>query len=128
MHNPPPASTRRRTGFIFRNSVPFRAAATPKRPTREVITIWTTWSLFLTMLCCIVLGMGVPTTANYCIMASTCAPILITLGIGKIPAGYYGQSHKIGERIREHHAQSASRQHQTQDSVLCRIFPVIPFL
>ena len=32
--------------------------------------------LVLTMLCCIVLGMGVPTTANYCIMASTCAPIL----------------------------------------------------
>ena len=28
-------------------------------------------ALFLTMLCCIVLGMGVPTTANYCIMAST---------------------------------------------------------
>ena len=32
-------------------------------------------------------------------------------------AGYYGQSHKIGERIREHHAQSASRQHQPQDRV-----------
>ena len=43
-------------------------------------------ALFLTMICCIVLGMGVPTTANYCIMASTCAPILIQLGIGKIPA------------------------------------------
>ena len=46
-------------------------------------------ALFLTMLCCIVLGMGVPTTANYCIMASTCAPILITLGIGKIPAHFF---------------------------------------
>ncbi len=34
-------------------------------------------ALLLTMLCCIVLGMGVPTTANYVIMASTCAPILI---------------------------------------------------
>ena len=34
-------------------------------------------ALFLTMICCIVLGMGVPTTANYIIMASTCAPILI---------------------------------------------------
>ena len=33
--------------------------------------------LFLTMLCCIILGMGVPTTANYCIMAATCAPILV---------------------------------------------------
>ena len=39
-------------------------------------------ALFLTMLCCIVLGMGVPTTANYCIMAATCAPILIDQRIG----------------------------------------------
>ena len=39
-------------------------------------------ALFLTMLCCIVLGMGVPTTANYCIMASTCAPILMSTEIG----------------------------------------------
>ena len=46
-------------------------------------------ALFLTMLCCIVLGMGVPTTANYCIMASTCAPILIQLGIDKIPAHFF---------------------------------------
>ncbi len=46
-------------------------------------------ALFLTMLCCIVLGMGVPTTANYCIMATTCAPILIELGIGKVPAHFF---------------------------------------
>ena len=46
-------------------------------------------ALFLTMLCCIVLGMGVPTTANYCIMASTCAPILITLGIPKVAAHFF---------------------------------------
>lgn len=39
-------------------------------------------ALVLTMLCCIVLGMGVPTTANYCIMASTCAPILMSEAIG----------------------------------------------
>jgi len=39
-------------------------------------------ALFLTMLCCIVLGMGVPTTANYCIMAATCAPILTSESIG----------------------------------------------
>ena len=39
-------------------------------------------ALFLTMLCCIVLGMGVPTTANYCIMAATCAPILVSPEIG----------------------------------------------
>ncbi|MBQ9275077.1 MAG: TRAP transporter permease [Succinivibrio sp.] len=39
-------------------------------------------ALVLTMLCCIVLGMGVPTTANYCIMAAVCAPILISPAIG----------------------------------------------
>lgn len=38
-------------------------------------------ALFLTMLCCILLGMGVPTTATYIIMATTCAPILTT-GMG----------------------------------------------
>ena len=37
-------------------------------------------ALFLTMIACIILGMGVPTTANYCIMASTCAPILVQMG------------------------------------------------
>ena len=36
----------------------------------------------LTMICCIVLGMGVPTTATYCIMAATCAPILMSPEIG----------------------------------------------
>ena len=46
-------------------------------------------ALFLTMICCIVLGMGVPTTANYCIMASTCAPILTTLGIPRIAAHFF---------------------------------------
>ncbi|MBQ6368443.1 MAG: TRAP transporter permease [Parasporobacterium sp.] len=45
--------------------------------------------LFLTMICCIILGMGVPTTANYCIMASTCAPILITLGVNTIAAHFF---------------------------------------
>ena len=45
--------------------------------------------LVLTMLCCIVLGMGVPTTANYCIMASTCAPILIALGIPQVAAHFF---------------------------------------
>jgi len=43
----------------------------------------------LTMLCCIVLGMGVPTTANYCIMASTCAPILITIGVPQVAAHFF---------------------------------------
>ena len=46
-------------------------------------------ALLLTMLCCIVLGMGVPTTANYCIMASTCAPILIKMGIPTIAAHFF---------------------------------------
>ncbi len=43
-------------------------------------------ALFLTMLCCIVLGMGVPTTANYVIMASITAPILIEMGIPVLAA------------------------------------------
>ena len=41
------------------------------------------------MLCCIVLGMGVPTTANYCIMAATCAPILIQLGVPLVCAHFF---------------------------------------
>ena len=46
-------------------------------------------ALFLTMLCCIVLGMGVPTTANYCIMAATCAPILVRMGVPNIAAHFF---------------------------------------
>lgn len=46
-------------------------------------------ALFLTMLCCIVLGMGVPTTANYCIMAATCAPILVTMGVPMVAAHFF---------------------------------------
>ena len=46
-------------------------------------------ALFLTMLCCIVLGMGVPTTANYCIMAATCAPILVQMGVPIIAAHFF---------------------------------------
>ena len=45
--------------------------------------------LILTMLCCIVLGMGVPTTANYCIMASTTAPILIQLGFPVVASHFF---------------------------------------
>ena len=41
------------------------------------------------MLCCIVLGMGVPTTATYCIMAATCAPILIRMGVPAIAAHFF---------------------------------------
>ena len=47
-------------------------------------------ALFLTMLTCIVLDMGVPTTANYIIMATTCAPILVNgMGINKIAANMF---------------------------------------
>ncbi|MBQ2041425.1 MAG: TRAP transporter permease [Lachnospiraceae bacterium] len=46
-------------------------------------------ALVLTMLCCIVLGMGVPTTANYCIMAATCAPILVRMGVPTIAAHFF---------------------------------------
>ena len=48
-------------------------------------------ALALTMLCCIVRGMGVPTTANYCIMAATCAPILMSpqIGIPRVCAHFF---------------------------------------
>jgi len=46
-------------------------------------------ALVLTMLCCIVLGMGVPTTANYCIMAATTAPILIRMGVPVVAAHFF---------------------------------------
>ena len=46
-------------------------------------------AMFLTMLCCIVLGMGVPTTANYVIMATTCAPILIKMGMVPLAAHFF---------------------------------------
>ncbi len=43
-------------------------------------------ALFLTMICCIILGMGVPTTANYVIMATITAPILTKMGIEPLAA------------------------------------------
>ena len=47
-------------------------------------------ALFFTMLTCIILGMGVPTTANYIIMATTCAPILVTgMGMNTIAANMF---------------------------------------
>ncbi len=48
-------------------------------------------ALVLTMICCIILGMGVPTTANYCIMAATCAPILMSpeIGVTAIAAHFF---------------------------------------
>ena len=46
-------------------------------------------ALVLTMICCIILGMGVPTTANYCIMAATTAPILIWMGVPTLAAHFF---------------------------------------
>lgn len=43
-------------------------------------------ALFLTMICCVILGMGIPTTANYVIMAITTAPILEALGVPTLAA------------------------------------------
>ncbi|MDR1105580.1 MAG: TRAP transporter permease, partial [Treponema sp.] len=38
-------------------------------------------ALFLTMIACLVLGMGIPTTANYVIMATITAPIVVRMGV-----------------------------------------------
>ena len=43
-------------------------------------------ALFFTMIACIILGMGVPTTANYVIMATITAPIVIKLGVPMLAA------------------------------------------
>lgn len=43
-------------------------------------------TMVFTMLCSLVLGMGVPTTANYIIQATISAPALIALGVPKIAA------------------------------------------
>lgn len=43
-------------------------------------------ALFFTMIASIILGMGVPTTANYVIMATITAPIVVDLGIPVLPA------------------------------------------
>ncbi|MGN0354603.1 MAG: TRAP transporter permease [Muricoprocola sp.] len=47
-------------------------------------------ALFLTMITCIILGMGLPTTATYIIMATTCAPILVNgMGLNLIAANMF---------------------------------------
>lgn len=43
-------------------------------------------AMILTMITCIILGMGVPTTATYVIMATTCAPILTNMGVNYFAA------------------------------------------
>jgi TRAP transporter 4TM/12TM fusion protein len=51
-------------------------------------------TMFLTMISSIILGMGVPTTANYIITSTICAPALLQLGVSLIAAHlfvfYYG--------------------------------------
>lgn len=42
--------------------------------------------LFLTMLACLILGMGLPTTANYVVTATVAAPILVEFGVPLIAA------------------------------------------
>jgi TRAP transporter 4TM/12TM fusion protein len=39
------------------------------------------FALFLTMIACLILGMGIPTTANYVIMATITAPIVVKMGV-----------------------------------------------
>lgn len=43
-------------------------------------------TMILTMVCCIILGMGLPTTAAFIITATLCAPALIQLGITALGA------------------------------------------
>ncbi|MDO5501112.1 MAG: TRAP transporter fused permease subunit, partial [Propionibacteriaceae bacterium] len=42
--------------------------------------------LFLTMIACLILGMGLPTTANYIVTATIAAPALIEMGVPAIAA------------------------------------------
>ena len=79
-------STFYRIATIFGQGLLIAVAGFLELYTRKVAYAWSLTfyavaglfiALFLTMICCIILGMGVPTTANYIIMASTCAPILI---------------------------------------------------
>jgi TRAP transporter 4TM/12TM fusion protein len=43
-------------------------------------------ALILTMIACLILGMGIPTTANYVIMATITAPIVIRMGVPVLAA------------------------------------------
>jgi TRAP transporter 4TM/12TM fusion protein len=45
--------------------------------------------LILTFLICIVLGCGIPTSAAYLLVAITCAPILVKMGIPRLQAHYF---------------------------------------
>ncbi|UTR11177.1 TRAP transporter permease [Evansella sp. LMS18] len=45
--------------------------------------------LFFTMIACILLGMGLPTTANYVVTASMAAPALIAYGVPEVAAHFF---------------------------------------
>ncbi|CAM3827769.1 TRAP transporter permease [Alkalicoccus chagannorensis] len=45
--------------------------------------------MFFTMIACILLGMGLPTTANYVVTASMAAPALIDFGVPEIAAHFF---------------------------------------
>lgn len=45
--------------------------------------------LFFTMIACILLGMGLPTTANYVVTASMAAPALISYGVPDVAAHFF---------------------------------------
>ena len=45
--------------------------------------------LILTMVACLLLGMGLPTTANYVVTATIAAPILVQLGVPVVAAHFF---------------------------------------
>ncbi|RSL30997.1 TRAP transporter permease [Salibacterium salarium] len=45
--------------------------------------------MFFTMIACIILGMGLPTTANYVVTASLAAPALVAFGVPDIAAHFF---------------------------------------
>ena len=47
------------------------------------------FTLLLTMIACVILGMGLPTTACYIVAATILAPALTSLGVSKLAAHFY---------------------------------------
>jgi TRAP transporter 4TM/12TM fusion protein len=55
----------------------------------SVETLTLLFTLFLTAIVCILMGCGIPTTANYIIMVAVAAPILGLLGVQQIVAHFF---------------------------------------
>ncbi len=71
-------------GQVFINGIVSISSIAPNETIKLMI------ALFLTMLTCILFGMGIPTTATYMIMATTCAPILTTgMGMNVLAANMF---------------------------------------